>query len=492
MSTLDAMRARLPGAPALLRAAAALVLGAAVLEPIRDEDFFWHLATGRWIASSGRPPTTDIFAVDGPALPWVAHEWLYELFLYGLHQLGGMPLLALLPSLAAVLCAAILLAETKRRDVPAAIAAPVVLLALLPSHEYWVQRPQLLTYGFLATFLVLLAGHEAGRRRLPLVLLPLTVVWANLHAAVALAPLVVFAFFAGAALQAPFRAEARPRALGLLGLLVGVLAAGALNPQGVGLWTHVLGYGDTGWIAVAIREWDPIDFHDPRRLAWAAVVLFAFVAAALGRVARVGELFAFAGLTIMALRWQRHAPLALIAAAPLAAAGLAAWLRALRERPDAKLVEPPPPLPLGLAHVVVLAALAALAVAARWPCRDGVCEEPQRFPRGALAHLHEYGDPPGRLVNHYNWGGWLLWHRPGRAVFVDGRTVDIDRARLQAYATIHAAGSGLEAAIEADRVGWVLYPPAEPLVAALLERGFSIAFRSETAVIVVSGPSVAQ
>jgi hypothetical protein len=45
----------------------------------------------------------------------------------------------------------------------------------------------------------------------------------------------------------------------------------------------------------------------------------------------------------------------------------------------------------------------------------------ETLPYGAVANL-KHTQPPGRLFNPYNWGGYLLWALPEYAVFVDGRT----------------------------------------------------------------------
>src|ERR1700730_16615531 len=66
-----------------------LVAGAAV-GPIRSYDFFWHLATGRWIADHHALPVYDPFALASAHVPWINGEWLYEIALYLGQSLVGL------------------------------------------------------------------------------------------------------------------------------------------------------------------------------------------------------------------------------------------------------------------------------------------------------------------------------------------------------------------------------------------------------------------
>ena len=475
----------LPGPQGLLWGAAAVVLGGAVVERLRDEDMWWHLATGRTIAATGTPPTIDPFAVGEVAKPWVAHEWLYELLLYLVHEAGGQPLLVLVPVALAIATAAVLARECAARQVPATFGAPALVLALLPTHEFWVQRPHAVSYLFLALLLSDLSAHADGRRRSLLRWVPLMVLWANLHAASVIAPVILGAYVAGTILELPRAADARPRLRHLLFVLPLVVAAGLVNPQGPGLYVHALGYTSYGWQGMVIVEWLPPDLRDPRRLAFAVVAVGTLVAAGLSRKARPGELFALAGLLLMALRHQRHVPLALLAAAPVLAASVPQALGELLGKSFAPREAKEPRTALGVAHLVTLAGMALGFVLVRWPCDRGLCEEPERFPRAAIAALEAGGDPPGRPLNHYDWGGYLLWTRPGKPVYVDGRTTDIDLERIASYMDAHEVGPGLDATLARDAIGWVLYPPGEALVAALRERGWTERHADPTAVVLV-------
>ena len=57
---------------------------AASLTPIRNYDFWWHLKTGSLILSREAVPRVDPFSFTAVEAPWVDHEWLSQVLMYGL------------------------------------------------------------------------------------------------------------------------------------------------------------------------------------------------------------------------------------------------------------------------------------------------------------------------------------------------------------------------------------------------------------------------
>ena len=74
------------------------IFSLAALPPL-DPDLWWHLANGRLIASTASIPHVDLYSFSAAGQPWVMHEWLADLGMYGLYQLGGLPLLVAVSAL---------------------------------------------------------------------------------------------------------------------------------------------------------------------------------------------------------------------------------------------------------------------------------------------------------------------------------------------------------------------------------------------------------
>ena len=51
---------------------------------LTDSDYFWHLKAGEYIVTQGALPHGDVFSFTHLGQPWVLHEWLFEVVLYGM------------------------------------------------------------------------------------------------------------------------------------------------------------------------------------------------------------------------------------------------------------------------------------------------------------------------------------------------------------------------------------------------------------------------
>ncbi len=106
-----------------------------------DPDLWWHLKTGEYIAQCKSVPHTDPFSYTRAGEPWVAHEWLTELFLYQIHRSTGFAGLILI--FAAILCAAFYLLYLRCDPAPY-IAGVATSCAAWATAPVWGVRPQVL------------------------------------------------------------------------------------------------------------------------------------------------------------------------------------------------------------------------------------------------------------------------------------------------------------------------------------------------------------
>src|ERR1700730_15035927 len=67
-----------------------LLIAIAAVGPIRSYDFFWHLATGRWIVEHRALPVYDPFTLAAADVPWINGEWLYQVVLYAVQSVVGL------------------------------------------------------------------------------------------------------------------------------------------------------------------------------------------------------------------------------------------------------------------------------------------------------------------------------------------------------------------------------------------------------------------
>src|SRR5688572_18846523 len=98
----------------------ALVL--ASFGPIRNYDFFWHLATGRWIVDHHALPLTDPFAVASDRHAWINGEWLFDVVAYLTHGIVGLAGMSAVRALLAAAIFTLIFFKSKRDVLVTAIA----------------------------------------------------------------------------------------------------------------------------------------------------------------------------------------------------------------------------------------------------------------------------------------------------------------------------------------------------------------------------------
>ncbi len=183
-----------------------IVLGFA-WRPLSGGDDFWaHASIGRWILENGRIPRETLF-LWSEKIPWIAHAWGTGIIFALLMRIGGEsggPFLA--QALNALFCAApfALLWRFYRRNARfSSWMAPLFVLAIWVSAARFHPRPELFTALFLTLLLLFLQAwprsekawpqREAAPRTQIAGVLLMFAVWPNLHGAVAMGLVILWA-----------------------------------------------------------------------------------------------------------------------------------------------------------------------------------------------------------------------------------------------------------------------------------------------------------
>jgi hypothetical protein len=143
-------------------------------------DFGWHLKTGELIWATKSIPTHDVFSYIVQGSSWVDSHWLFQLMIYGVHAVAGIPGLYAFRILLVVVAFAFLLSTNQPRQyLP--ISLFICLLTLFISYQRFVMRPELVSLCFLAAFFYCMENFSS-RTRLCIVGIPLCqMIWANMH-----------------------------------------------------------------------------------------------------------------------------------------------------------------------------------------------------------------------------------------------------------------------------------------------------------------------
>src|SRR5215216_1793326 len=265
-----------------------------------DPDLWWHLKAGQQIIDTRSIPYTDDYSFTKQGSEWVAHEWLSEVIIEGLYRLTGMVGLVTIFSLIIVIA---LWLTYRRCDGKPYAAGITILLAAAASSPLFGIRPQMLTLLLASVYIILLERFdpEEHTRRLWW-LVPLMLLWVNLHAGFALGLALIGLYLGRAVLDREWN-HIRP----LLVVLILCTAVVPLNPNGIRMFSYPYETLTSPSMAAFIQEWASPDFHKTTFLPLAILLLSTTAAMALSpRRARLGELFLVLITALGALRSVRH------------------------------------------------------------------------------------------------------------------------------------------------------------------------------------------
>lgn len=387
------------------------------LQPLKDSDSLWQVAAGQWILSHGAVPHVDPFSYTFAGAAWDAQEWLSEVFIGLAYRAAGWDGVLMLCGAAAALTFAMMAIHLSRWTSGLCLVL-MLMLAIDCTSGSLLARPHVLALPALELWTAGLVIARSRNRGPSPWLLPVMVVWANLHGSFAFGLALCFPFALEAVLAngTQWRQTARQWAL----FTIAAFAAALATPQ---FW-HGLLFPFSLLQLKALRfisEWQPPDFG---KLQPIAIALGVLLYAALTRGIRVPalRLLLVLGLLYLAMAHARHQMIAgivgaLILAEPLGRGfGQAGATHASAD----------------LRRTVWLIGLAAgLVLSGARLLHPVELHNDSVSPITALQHVPRTVTQE-HVFNDYDFGGYLIFS--GIKPFVDGRTDLYGDKFLTAYA----------------------------------------------------------
>lgn len=436
----------------LAPAIAALLAGGLIAfapQIFNDGDTFMHVAAGLRMLDARAVLHADPFSYTFGGRPWQTHEWLSEVVMALAFRAGGWSGAALLSAFAAAATAG-LLTRHLSRWLSGPVLAAVALLGLASLSSSLLARPHLLALPFLEMWAAeLVIARSEGRLPAWGRLVPLMLVWANLHGSFLFGLLLLAAF----GLDAVVAGRGRPGlVLRWAGIGAAAGVAAVISPHGIDNLLFPLRLMSLKTLS-GVGEWSPMI---PAAQAPFELTLLAGVFALVRTRARVPllSLLLLLLLTYLAFKQVRHVLLFGITAPLLVAEPLGEALQ-----------RPLPKPPVWARAAAIAAACAGLALAGlrlAWPVR--LADSPVA-PAAALSRVPD-AVRAGPVFNAYAFGGYLIFE--GVRPYIDSRAEvygDPFRARYLRLASGDAALFARE--LEARRIDWTLLEPASPLIAVL-------------------------
>lgn len=388
--------------------------------PFADTDLWGYLAFGRVFWETGQFPYHDLFAYTPTKEPWVYHEWLTGILYYYIYQHTGNAGLQLLRySLVLVTIYLIYLTAVKRGATPLSACIALAPSMLLISFGYVPVRAQMFTYFFFILTVYILESARLGQRWLILSwLLPVQILWCNLHGG----------FVAGIGLIGLYAAGEGLSGRKYLPILsAGILAAAAtfINPYGVKYWLYIFQAvfmprpEITEWVSVigAIKK----DIYAFPAYLFAVMAFLSLVCCLLRRRQDYVDILVMAAMIFLGISHVRHTVfLGLIFGAYVPLLLSEHW-RVLKERKASLQAKSWIP---GSVFVCLILLIHLLINPFRIPPLVPsfmITASQSRYPVGALNWIMQNG-LKGNILPLFDWGEFIIWNcYPDCRVAMDGR-----------------------------------------------------------------------
>jgi hypothetical protein len=210
-----------------------------------DYDFWWHIATGKYIIENKSIPDEDPFSFvsnleeNKNLFPKrekfiLKQYWISQILLYKIYNTFGDKGIIILRSLILFSIIVIALWWFTRQKIAFYITYPFIFFIFLQSVTFIGERPVLFTILFAVVTFFILDKFKQRKSKSIYFLIPLMLLWANLHGGFILGILIIMVFIVGETASFILKRDKRDRkALATL-YIVGfiAIAASGINPNG--------------------------------------------------------------------------------------------------------------------------------------------------------------------------------------------------------------------------------------------------------------------
>jgi hypothetical protein len=435
-------------------------------------DTWLTLMAGREVIEHGLP-TTETLTVLGQGATWTDQQWLAQVVFYGAHGLGGMRAVVLLDVLLVLLALAFATATARTSGASSRSTFLIGLLAVIAGPWGWTIRAQSAALPLFAGALWLLVdASRNGVRRRTLFVLPVLVLWANLHGSVVLG--------AGLTVLLGIVELVRSRRLAWIPAALVVLAPLCVlaSPYGTKLVAYYNLMLVDAPFAPILREWQWSSPSATTALFW----VLALVGAALLAFRRCRSRLTFYELAVLAVTFVGavQAVRGVIWFALACAAILPVALDGVLTKADVDAPRVNRAISLASLAGLAVAVLAFLAHSASWYLSD--------WHEQRVAAVREASrDPATKVWATDGTADWLLWRLPelrGRIAY-DVRFELYDKPTLDRIVRYDTRRGDWASLLDGYRV--VVVGDLPHLEALAAEPGAKVVFHDDEIAVVTSG-----
>jgi hypothetical protein len=215
-----------------------------------DYDFWWHIATGRYIWQNKALPEKDPFSfatnLEENRTPFsekrtrflLKQYWLSQVFLYKIYDTAKERGIIIFRATILILTLLLILWWYKKERIDFYISFPSIFLIYTASMSFLGERPVLFTLLFSVIVFVILEDFTKNRGASIYLLSPVMLIWSNLHGGYILGIAIISAYIVERAIAFILKKDEREKEFLIKTLKGSVLAiiASCINPNGINVF----------------------------------------------------------------------------------------------------------------------------------------------------------------------------------------------------------------------------------------------------------------
>lgn len=422
-----------------------------------DDDFFWHLKTGKHILETKSVPSADIFGFATSGHQWIPFEWGWDVLTYSIYSVGGINLLSIFRTMIFISVYFFIYKILRRFNTGISVIAFVIVLMSLGIIDRLLIKPQIISYFFFSLLIYFIVDFRTGSkinfRKLyfvPVIFL----IWANMHMG-ALAGLCIWFIF--------YFTEIRDKSIRTKLTLITALSAIAfiINPHGFTTYIYAFSHMQMKMLDDVYEWYSPFNkvFIGSRNfivyIIYLLLTLFTIRYANKKKDYFILILVLF--FALLSMRTARYTIDFMVIVTSFIGVALSTSI----ENSSLKKILRNRVTTLALTAVVLLISLGAVTNEfynlTNNPQITGFGINENEFPVKAFEFIkqNKISDIGERPFNSFNCGGYLIWELDGKRNFIDSRNLYDDI--YFSYKTIYYKNSGFERKLKEFNFDYVVF-----------------------------------
>ncbi len=304
---------------------------------LKEPDLWWQLRTGEWMLENGKVTMEDVFSFTHEGVEWINVKWGFEVMYAWLARIGGPEIVLLLQALVLIGILALLgnvirfHAQRSGKELKDGMVSMALLLFLVICGFRFNARPEMCSHLMMAAYIFVFVRSS----KTPLLLwslIPLQVLWTNLHEAYGMGVVLMCMFVFGGVIDQ--KLTGRKFEIKALVPIIVAIASIALNPRGTELYLHPLNiFSQLGenQFTTELYGWTEKSYYDFAgigALITAAFVLVTVLRTPKGKTSKLKAILNTHGglwilltvaFIVLGLKSHRNIPFMMIALVPMVA-----------------------------------------------------------------------------------------------------------------------------------------------------------------------------